>query len=27
VRVDLPLKSPDRDIDWVLAPAEVEIGE
>ncbi|MGW8320331.1 MAG: DUF2760 domain-containing protein, partial [Thermodesulfobacteriota bacterium] len=27
VRMDLPLKSPDREIDWILAPAEVEIGE
>jgi hypothetical protein len=27
VRVDLPLKSPDKEIDWILAPAEVEIGE
>ncbi len=27
VRMDLPLKSPDKEIDWVLAPAEVEIGE
>lgn len=25
VRVDLPLKSPDREADWILAPAEVEI--
>jgi hypothetical protein len=27
VRVDLPLKAPDRDKDWILAPAEIEIGE
>jgi hypothetical protein len=27
VRMDLPLKSPDKEIDWILAPAEVEIGE
>ncbi len=27
VRMDLPLKSPDREIDWIVAPAEVEIGE
>ena len=27
VRVDLPLKSPDKEVDWILAPAEVEIGE
>jgi hypothetical protein len=27
VRMDLPLKSPDREMDWILAPAEVEIGE
>jgi hypothetical protein len=27
VRMDLPLKSPDREIDWILAPAEVEISE
>lgn len=26
-RMDLPLKSPDRETDWILAPAEVEIGE
>ena len=27
VRMDLPLKSPDREKDWILAPAEVEMGE
>lgn len=27
VRMDLPLKSPDGEADWILAPAEVEIGE
>ncbi len=27
VRMDLPLKAPDKEIDWILAPAEVEIGE
>jgi hypothetical protein len=27
VRMDLPLKSPDRENDWILYPAEVEIGE
>jgi hypothetical protein len=27
VRMDLPLKSPDKEIDWILAPAEIEIGE
>lgn len=27
VRMDLPLRSPDRETDWILAPAEVEIGE
>jgi hypothetical protein len=27
VRMDLPLKSPDKEIDWILAPAEVDIGE
>jgi hypothetical protein len=27
VRMDLPLKSPDQEPDWILAPAEVEMGE
>ncbi len=27
VRMDLPMKSQDREKDWILAPAEVEMGE
>lgn len=27
VRVDLPMKAPDQETEWILAPAEVELGD